>query len=284
MNVEWIGKLARTGLNGLGRVSPSLAGRLAFHLFCTPFRHAEPPRETAILRQAERFSIPFRDIRLAAYAWGEGPTVLLVHGWSGRGPQLGAFVEPLVAAGHRVVAIDLPAHGRTPGRRTNAQVTTEAVLRVGEAIGPLRGVIAHSFGALNTTLALRDGLNAERVVYLAPACRASQAVRGFARQLGLSWPVEWRLRREMERRFGPNIWPQFSGRVCAPRLSLPALIFHDLEDLEVPYREGQLLAHSWPGARLVVTTGLGHRRILRDERVIEQAVEFVRMKGMASAA
>ena len=284
MNVEWIGKLARTGLNGLGRVSPSLAGRLAFHLFCTPFRHAEPPRETAVLRQAERFSIPFRDIGLAAYAWGEGPTVLLVHGWSGRGPQLGAFVEPLVAAGHRVVAIDLPAHGRTPGRRTNAQVTTEAVLRVGEAIGPLRGVIAHSFGALNTTLALRDGLNAERVVYLAPACRASQAVRGFAGQIGLSWPVEWGLRSEMERRFGPNIWPQFSARVCAPHLSLPALIFHDLEDLEVPYREGQLLAHSWPGARLVVTAGLGHRRILRDERVIEQTVEFVRVERMTSAA
>lgn len=284
MNVEWIGKLARTGLNGLGRVSPSLAGRLAFHLFCTPFRYAEPPRETAVLRQAERFSIPFRDIRLAAYVWGEGPTVLLVHGWSGRGPQLGAFVEPLVAAGHRVIAIDLPAHGRTPGRRTNAQVATEAVLRVGEAIGPLRGVIAHSFGALNTTLALRDGLNAERVVYLAPACRASQAVRGFARQLGLCWPVEWGLRGEMERRFGPSIWPQFSARVCAPRLSLPALIFHDLEDPEVPYREGQLLAHSWPGARLVATAGLGHRRILRDERVVEQAVEFVRVEGMTSAA
>src|SRR5215210_3940947 len=95
-------RLARTGLNGLGRISPSLAGRLAFHFFCTPLRYAEPPRETEVLRQAERFSIPFQDVHLAAYAWGQGPTVLLVHGWSGRGSQLGPLVEPLVAAGHRV--------------------------------------------------------------------------------------------------------------------------------------------------------------------------------------
>ncbi len=277
-------RLARTGLNGLGRISPSLAGPLAFHFFCTPFRYAEPPRETQVLKQAERFSILFQDTRLAAYAWGQGPTVLLVHGWSGRGSQLGAFVEPLVAAGHRVVAFDLPAHGRSPGRRTNALVATEAVQQVGKAIGPLRGVIAHSFGALCTTLALRDGLDAGRVLYVAPAASANQAVRGFSRQFRLSWPAEWGLRGEMERRFGPTVWPHFSARVCAPRLRVPALIFHDLDDVEVPYREGQLLAHAWPGARLVTTAGLGHRRILRDARVIGEAVELFRAAGLPSAS
>jgi pimeloyl-ACP methyl ester carboxylesterase len=277
-------QLARAGLNGLGRISPALAGRAAFHFFCTPFRYPEPPRETQILRQAERFSIAFQDVQLAAYGWGEGPTVLLVHGWSGRGSQLGAFVEPLVASGHRVVAFDLPAHGRTPGRRTNALVATQAVLRVGEELGPLRGVIAHSFGALCTTLALRDGLDAGRVAYVAPAARAIQAVRGFSRQLGLSWSAEWGLRGEMERRFGIEVWPRFSARVCAPRLNVPALIVHDLDDVEVPYREGQLLAHSWPGARLVTTAGLSHRRILRDARVIEEAVELFRAARSTSAA
>ena len=297
MNVERIGgrkqavvslplpfRLARTGLNGLGRISPSVVGRLAFQLFCTPFRYAEPPRETEVLRQAERFAISFQDIQLAAYSWGQGPTVLLVHGWSGRGSQLGAFVEPLVAAGHRVVAFDLPAHGRTPGRQTNALVATEAVLRVGEAIGPLHGVVAHSFGALCTTLALRDGLAAGRVAYVAPASGASQAISGFSRQFVLSWPAEWGLRGEMERRFGSEVWPRFSARVCAPRLRVPALVLHDLDDVEVPYREGQLLAHSWPGARLVTTAGLGHRRILRDERVIGETVELFRAAERASAA
>lgn len=276
--------IARTGLNGLSRISSPIAGRLAFHFFCTPFRHAEPPRETQVLRRAERFSITFQKSQLAAYAWGQGPTVLLVHGWSGRGSQLGAFVEPLVAAGHRVVAFDLPAHGRTPGRRTNALMAAEAVLRMGEAIGPLHGVVAHSFGALCTTLALRDGLDAGRVAYVAPASGASQAVQGFARQFGLSGPVERGLRGEMERRFGPEVWRRFSACACAPRLSVPALIVHDLDDVEVPYAEGQSLAQAWPGARLVTTNGLGHRRILRDARVIEEALELVHGAEVPSAS
>jgi pimeloyl-ACP methyl ester carboxylesterase len=278
-------RLARTGLNSLGRISQPLAGRLAFRFFCTPFRYPEPPRETEVLRRAERFPIPFQDVHLAAYSWGQGPTVLLVHGWSGRGSQLGAFVEPLVAAGHRVVAFDMPAHGRTPGRRTNALVAAEALLQVGKTLGPLRGVVAHSFGALCTTLALRDGLDAGRVAYVAPASGADQAVSGFARQFGLARQAEQGLRGEMERRFGgPEVWPRFSAVACAPHLDVPALILHDLDDAEVPYGEGESLARSWPGARLVTTTGLGHRRILRDARVTGEVVELFRAAGITSAA
>ena len=43
------------------------------------------------------------------YSWGSGPTVLLVHGWEGRGSQLSAFAPALVKAGFRVVAVDMPA-------------------------------------------------------------------------------------------------------------------------------------------------------------------------------
>ena len=268
-------KLAQTGLNTLGRVARPLAGRWALDLFSTPPRYKEPAREAEILREAERFSVPFQGIQLAAYSWGRGPAILLVHGWAGRGGQLGSFVTPLVAAGHRVIAFDAPAHGRTPGRRTNAIEVGAAIRRMGEEMGPFRAVIAHSFGAACSTLALSEGLAAEKVVYLAPACHIEQAVRGFARQFGLSWPVEYSLREEMERNFGTSVWHRFSATRAARELKLPALIVHDLGDAEVPYREGQSLAHAWPGARLVVTSGLGHRRILRDEGVIRDAVEFI---------
>ncbi|HSF42760.1 MAG TPA: alpha/beta hydrolase, partial [Thermoanaerobaculia bacterium] len=167
-------------------------------------------------------------------------------------------------------------HGRTPGRRLNGFDGRDAVLRMGEAVGPFQAVIAHSFGAVCTTLALKGGLAAGRVAYLAPACHLDQAVRGFARQLGLSWPVEWGLREEMERTFGPGVWAQVSGSVLARSFNLPALIVHDIEDAEVPWREGQSLAHAWPGARLMTTSGLGHRRILRDSGVVREAVELVR--------
>lgn len=269
-------RLTQTGLNALGRAAPPLAGRWAFDLFCTPPRYPEPAREKELLKTAEPFGVPYGGVELAAHAWGEGPVVLLVHGWAGRGAQLGAFVPPLVEAGYRVVTFDLPAHGRTPGRRLQGYQGRDAVLRMGEALGPLAAVIAHSFGAICTTLALKQGLETGRVAYVAPACHLDQAVRGFARQLGLSWPVEWGLREKMERIWGLGIWNDVSGTAIARSLALPALIVHDIEDTEVPWREGQSLSHAWPGARLITTSGLGHRRILRDEGIVKEAVGFVR--------
>src|SRR5262249_59183629 len=76
--------------------------------------------------------------RLASYIWeGGGPTVVLVHGWNGTSGDLSAFVGPLRDTGRRVVAIDLPAHGRSSGRfsdLTEAAAAVEAVLRRGRSV------------------------------------------------------------------------------------------------------------------------------------------------------
>ena len=49
-------------------------------------------------------------------------------------------------------------------------------------------------------------------------------------------------------------------------------MIHDQDDREVPLPHGERLAAAWPGARLVTTTGLGHRRILRDPAVLDAVV------------
>jgi pimeloyl-ACP methyl ester carboxylesterase len=268
--------MTQAGMNALGAVAPPLAGRWAFDLFRRPARFPEPAWEAEIGKTARRWTVPFRGGQLAACSWGEGPAVLLAHGWSGRGTQLGAFVAPLVEAGYSVVAYDAPAHGRSSGRRTNLYEVAASVRHMAREVGPLSAVVAHSFGAVATTLALGDGMDVGGVAFLGPACRASQAVRGFARQLGLTLPVELGLRGELERSFGSGVWQETSAANVARKLSVPALLIHDLEDREVPYREAQILAHAWPGARLLTTAGLGHRRILRDPGILGEVVSFIK--------
>ena len=58
-------------------------------------------------------------------------------------------------------------------------------------------------------------------------------------------------------------------------LAVPALIIHDTDDASVPWRQGEMIAAAWPGARFLKTHGLGHGRILRDREVVEAAVAFV---------
>ena len=139
----------------LGRLSPALAGRVAAKLFARPRRHVRPDRERELIARGSRVPLPGG---LHATSWGAGPTVLLVHGWEGRGAQLGAFVDPLVAAGFRVVALDGPAHGDSSGRTTTGPEFARAMVATRDAVGPLAAVVGHSFGGFTSLLAVSRGL------------------------------------------------------------------------------------------------------------------------------
>jgi len=246
------------------------------HLFLTPRRHPAPAREAAWLSAAQCESIAFDAGRsLPVYTWGEqGPVVLLVHGWAGRGGQLGAFAAPLRARGYRVVAFDAPAHGGADGRRASLPEFAEAVERVAAHVGPLSAVIAHSMGAAATTVALSRGLAAGRLVYLAPPMNPGDYLNLAAHYLGFGSAVARRTQARIERRFNVRFeWAR--GGLLAPGMTTPLKIFHDLHDAEVPYEDGYRLWLKWPGAELATTTGLGHRRLLRDAAVCRAVVDFL---------
>src|SRR5215468_10098929 len=101
-------KLLRFGFTALESVGREAAASLAARMFMTPRRHIRPRREIEILKRARSWSIVRRGVRLALWSWGEGPTVLLVHGWEGRGAQLGSFITKLTAAGYKVATFDGP--------------------------------------------------------------------------------------------------------------------------------------------------------------------------------
>ena len=263
----------RSLLAATERVSPRAAAWLAEQVFVRPRRHARPDREKALLASGERLAIAYAGESLAAWSWGEGATVLLVHGWEGRGAQLGAFVPPLVAAGHRVVAFDAPAHGDSPGGTATIVTLAGAIESATEQLGPVTAVIAHSLGAAATTIALGQGARVERAVYLAPVFDVAGAVARFAAYVGLSPETLPLFRERLLARTG-RAPEDLGGVALVGSLAQPALIFHDVADPEVPPSDGAALATAWPGARLRATEELGHRRILRDARVVAEAVAF----------
>ena len=56
---------------------------------------------------------------------------------------------------------------------------------------------------------------------------------------------------------------------------LGPLVFHDERDPDVPMTDGEML--ELLGAEFRSTSGLGHRRILRNQNVIEGAVSYLAM-------
>ena len=64
-------------------------------------------------------------------------------------------------------------------------------------------------------------------------------------------------------------------RAATPHLAKPMLLLHDEADNEVPFEDARTFVRAWPGAKLVVTSGLGHRAILRDPDVVAAAAAFI---------
>lgn len=269
-------------MRATGTFSTWISGWFANRLWFTPWPVEES--QAALARRAEWLAetrplvLPVAGRPLAGFVAGEGPTVLLVHGWGERAATMAGFVRPLVAAGHRVVGVDLPGHGDSPDGPTDLYWLSSVLRSVGDHLGGLEAVISHSMGALATTVALQEGLEVRAAALIAPAVRLEHALEHFTELSRLSPKTVSGLQARIERRFGRAVWQEMAGDSIAKDLQVPALIVHDESDTQVAVEDAIMLAAAWPGARLVTTQGLGHVRIVRDQDVIDQVVEFLRSR------
>jgi len=259
----------------LGRIAPALMGRLAFRLWFRTRRFPESAAGRRVASRASRETLQVGNLPVAIYRWGTGPVVLFVHGWSGRGSQAAAFVEPLLRGGFQVLAVDAPGHGETPGDSTNILECAAVLQAVGQAYGPLHGAITHSFGGMVLAYAMNQGMHVGCVVSLSAPATVEFLVDGFAQTLAMPAAVVANLQQRLDQRFGGVYRERVATVNNVRNLAVPALVIHDADDASVPWQQGEMIAAAWPGARFMKTQGLGHGRILRAPETVEAAVAFI---------
>ncbi|MCU7806878.1 MAG: alpha/beta hydrolase [Candidatus Thiodiazotropha sp. (ex Semelilucina semeliformis)] len=266
----------------IGSVSPRLAGKIALRFFMTPPSYPVPRRESAVCDSAKLEIHEINGEKIAVRSWGEGPSVLLCHGWGGRGTQFFALIEGLVAAGYRAVAFDAPAHGDSSGSRTNMLEVTRTIASVAEREGPITAVIGHSFGCGTALLAIdRYDLPSDKVVLFSCFTDTLWITEQFAEAFSISNSVINAMRDEAMRRFvhhfeTPWEWSQLSPVNTIKQVEGDLLLIHDKQDLEVPYKHAEKLMEIAPKAELLTTDRLGHKKILMNKQCIEACIEHIR--------
>jgi pimeloyl-ACP methyl ester carboxylesterase len=192
--------------------------------------------------------------------------VLLVHGWNGAAADWQALAGTLRERGFAVTAADMPAHGASDGRSSSLPHFVRALQEIDRRQGPFDVWMGHSMGAAAVVAALARGARAQRVVLINGLVTPARALRGFARQIGLSPAATAEYLRAIELRENMTL-AELDAAHNAKRIAAEVLIVHDEHDRTIPLSEAQRLAQAWAGARFMRTSGLGHRRILDDPRV-----------------
>ncbi|HKC24883.1 MAG TPA: alpha/beta fold hydrolase [Thermoanaerobaculia bacterium] len=266
----------RRGFRVASRVAPRGAAWGAEFLFRTPPRWERTAWERRTLSEASFAFLPTKTGRIATWRWGEsGPVVFLVHGWGGHAGRLARFGPALRQAGFSVVSFDAPAHGLSDGLHCSLPEFVLSLRTLAERFGSPSGVVAHSLGAVAATVALREGLELPRAVFLAPPADCERHSERFAHQL-LSLPDDVcdAMKRRLARRYSFE-WPDLSISCLAPRMTARLLVFHDRGDTKVPFKDAEAIVRAWPGAELIPTLGFGHHRILRHPDVVRRTALFL---------
>lgn len=277
-------------LRTYGRIAPERFQKRFVQNFLKPKRPLLVARERPDLPPpSESMRIPVgggiglvSDTWVQAWRWGEGPAVLVVHGWEDDHHCFDAIIAALVKRGQAVVAFDLPAHGKSGGTQSTIPLAAQAVAGVAQALGPVRAVAGHSLGGAAMTFAITEGwLEVERAVVIAAPTGPTYMLTALAKRLGMSEARKEKLFEELKRVVGYRPEEiELMPRVA--KLDIPALIVHSKDDAMVRFVTGEKWAANWPGAQLLALEKLGHRRLLFDPAVAGKIAEFLVQRSAAA--
>lgn len=263
------------------RLPGPLSIELAYRMFGRVGERATVnPRDCAVHDAASASTLRVGRDRVRTYTWGAGPeVVLLVHGWNSRASALAAMVSTLRSPERTILAFDAPANGDSSGRKVTALDYADVIGTIASNHGPFEAIVAHSFGAMATFLAVNRGVRTASLVSIAGVHSGARLVDAFASQIGLATRRVPRLKDRLAA--GPfrpitDPWTALVSELQPPDRGIPLLVVWDEGDRVVDPSESERIAQAHHGPLVTMTTqGLGHSRILRDATVLAEIAQFV---------
>ncbi|MGB0389950.1 MAG: alpha/beta fold hydrolase [Salibacteraceae bacterium] len=254
---------------------PFLARFIVVRLFFTPFKFKPRAEEVEVQATGKRHDFKANGNNVVFHSWGNsGPIAVLVHGWSGRGMQLRKFVAPLQKQGYQVISFDAPGHGASEGKESSLLEIRATLIEIEKHFGEISMGVGHSLGGAAIIYSAKEGLHFDKIITMSTPSIPDKIIDEFLRRINGSIKSGIAIDNYVMKRTG-NHFPYYSARDNAKHIShIPLLSFHDKNDREAEIEHAYALQKAHGKSELVVTEGLGHNRILKDEGVLEKALEF----------
>ena len=258
--------------------STKLATLYASKLFTNPIKYKIPHREFEMDKNStqSKLNIPSINKKIIVYEYGKNlKKILLVHGWSGRGTQLYKIADELLKNDYSTVSFDAPAHGKSPGKNTIMVEFIEAVLEIDKKFGPFDAVIGHSLGGMALLNAVNYGMKTNKIVTIGSANVVLDIFIDFVDKIQMNPKQVELLRAYFEKKYNKSM-DSLSSHNNISKIDIPILVIHDENDDEIPVADALEISKHFINGKLIITKGLGHRKILGDDKVIKEIIGFVK--------
>jgi pimeloyl-ACP methyl ester carboxylesterase len=251
---------------------------LASRIFITPPSFTIPKRELPMLESSQKkeLLIPSIDKKIQILSYGfSNKKVLLAHGWAGRSTQLFVIANKLLEKGYMVISFDGPAHGKSTGKTTNLVEYIATIREINKEFGPFEAGVGHSFGCMALMNVQSENRVFKKLVTVGSGDNVSDILINFSNNIGLNNKFGYKLINYFEKKWNLNI-DDLATHNAAKDVKIPVLVVHDAIDGDVNVSCAVNIRQNLKKGKLFITNGLGHTKILRDKKVINTIVDFIK--------
>lgn len=267
----------RAKLNIMAAISTKWAVKTAFKIFSTPYRKPRPVAPPVFEKSSE-IKLRVNGLNLYGYAWQtDRPNkILILHGFESRAYNFDRYVQPLLKAGLGVYAMDAQAHGKSEGKTITVPEYVDMLRELEKQIGKFSGYMAHSFGGLAISLYKEEERDHQsKIVLIAPATETSSAINLFVRFFRLSRVMKDGINDYIFNMSGKTT-EYYSVKRAMLQITNPVLWIHDEDDDITPIEDIKPLLNQEPkNIEFMITSGLGHRKIYKDNNVVKKIISFL---------
>ncbi len=257
---------------------PNFFVKIAFDKLANPQIRKLREREVEILNTAIKQDFSFMEFDIKTYHWtGSKESILLIHGWEGQAGNFSDLILKLKKEEFNIFSFDAPSHGFSSKGQTSLFEFTELVGTLIRKYN-VRKLISHSFGGVATTLALfnNQDIEIDKYALITTPDKFIERIEDVSIQYGINKKVIQKLIQKLENDY-EIIVNQMNVSDFVKEIKVKeSIIFHDKADKVIPITRSKNVHKNWKQSTFKEVEGTGHFRILRDENVLNQVVNFIK--------
>ena len=267
----------RIYFNSIALLFPKTSAKHLVNIFSKPRARVLRIREIEVLKQAKKSFLNYDEEEIKVYQWGEGEKLaMLFHGWESNAGSLGAFIDPLIEKGYRVVAFDAPAHGGSKGKYSNLVYFKKAAKEMIHTYGVPSVAVGHSLGACAIIMcAYEENLHFNKTILVAPLDRLMSVFEEYQQILKIPKKLFHPFLDQFEKFTGYSFRSFFFHAYGNQTKLDKVLLFHDEGDKVTSFSHAIDLERNWEAVQLEVIRDTGHYRILWDELMLLKSINYI---------